>query len=314
MTTRILSASLDLMTHAAPTPGGFDEYELSRILHQACQTVGLSPAHARLLRGHTNAVILLEDEHVVVKVARKGPRAEEVARTVAFVRWLMDTGFPTAPLHPVQQPVSIDGHAVSFWTYLPQTAAAITAAELAKPLYALHTLPVPPIDLPAHDNLSAIRRSIKAITCLPDGTLEFLTAQADQLAQELAEVEFFLAPGVIQGDPQHRNALHTADQDVVLCDWDTVALGQPEWDLVTVEVHCRRFGYGEGHYAAFAEAYGWDVTTWPGYQTLTSIRELRMISTNARKVPTHAPASLTEIERRIEGLQRGDRSFQWSIL
>ncbi|WP_331747853.1 hypothetical protein OG520_40300 (plasmid) [Streptomyces sp. NBC_00984] len=27
-----------------------------------------------------------------------------------------------------------------------------------------------------------------------------------------------------------------------------VATGQPEWDLVTVEVHCRRFGHGELHH------------------------------------------------------------------
>ncbi|MFD5115181.1 hypothetical protein ACFWNG_23155 [Streptomyces sp. NPDC058391] len=56
--------------------------------------------------------------------------------------------------------------------------------------------------------------------------------------------------GVIQGDPQHRNALHDGDT-AVLCDWDTAAVGRPEWDLVTIEVHCRRFGYGQPHYQAF---------------------------------------------------------------
>ncbi|MET9147159.1 hypothetical protein ACIGZH_25880 [Streptomyces sp. NPDC058319] len=91
------------------------------------------------------------------------------------------------------------------------------------------------------------------------------------------------------------------------------AFGQPEWDLVTVEVHCRRFAHGQQHYTAFADAYGWDVTAWPGYDTLAAIRELRMIATNARKVH-HAPSSLEEVEQRVNGLRREDRSVRWNTL
>ncbi|WP_329834903.1 phosphotransferase [Streptomyces sp. BE133] len=275
--------------------------------------VGLDFSDARLLRGHTNAVILLENAKVVVKIARRGSRIDDVARTVTFVRWLMDTGFPTVPLHPVDQPVVIDQHAITFWKYLPQPNQPVAAAQLAKPLHALHTLTTPPVALPVHDNLAAIRRSLTAITCLPGEALSFLTEYADQLKAELQAVEFDLPEGVIQGDPQHRNALHAGGSEAVLCDWDTVATGQPEWDLVTVEVHCRRFGHGEQHYAAFADAYGWDVTRWPGYQTLAAIRELRMITTNARKVH-HAPSSLQEVVRRVDGLRRHDRLLQWNIL
>ncbi|MEU2977204.1 phosphotransferase [Streptomyces hirsutus] len=275
--------------------------------------VALDGSDARLLRGHTNAVVLLEKERVVVKIARKGSDADEVARTVKFVHWLMEAGFPTVPLHPVDQPVVIDGHSLTFWAYLPQPDRPVAAAQLAKPLYALHTLATPPVVLPDHDNLAAIRRSLTAITCLPAETLASLAERADRLEEDLRTVEFALPEGVIQGDPQHRNALHVSEGEAVLCDWDTVAVGQPEWDLVTVEVHCRRFGHGRHHYAAFADAYGWDVTRWPGYRTLAAIRELRMITTNARKVQ-HAPSSLKEVERRVEGLRRQDTRLQWSIL
>lgn len=301
------------MTDVAPTPGGFDESEMYQVLKRACTAIGLDFTSTRLLRGHTNAVILLEQEQVVVKIARKGSRADDVTRTVTFVRWLMDAGFPTVSLHPVDQPVTVDGHAVTFWTYLPQPEHPVSAAQLAKPLYALHTLPTPPVALPDHDNLAAISRSLQAITCLSDERLAFLIAHAGQLELDLRKVEFGLPQGVIQGDPQHRNALHTID-GAVLCDWDTVALGQPEWDLVTVEVHCRRFGHGEDHYAAFAEAYGWDVTLLPGYRTLAAIRELRMITTNARKVHTHAPDSLHEVIQRVDGLRQQDPSLRWNIL
>ncbi|CAL9360873.1 hypothetical protein [Streptomyces sp. enrichment culture] len=114
-------------------------------------------------------------------------------------------------------------------------------------------------------------------------------------------------------DPQHRKALHAPDGRAVLCDWDTVVYGQPEWDLVTIEVHCRRIGFDQHHYRRFAGAYGWDVTAWPGYPVLGELRELRMITTNARKVH-HAPASLAEVERRVRALRKGDRAFRWNIL
>ncbi|MFD4945546.1 phosphotransferase family protein [Streptomyces sp. NPDC058409] len=299
------------MTQAAP--GGFDQSEMHQVLERGCMAVGLDFSDARLLRGHTNAVILLENAKVVVKIARRGSRIDDVTRTVTFVRWLLDAGFPTVPLHPVDQPVVIGQHAITFWKYLPQPTHPVAAAQLAKPLYALHTLPTPPVTLPAHDNIAAIRRSIEAITCLPEEALSFLAEHADQLESDLQAVRFELPEGVIQGDPQHRNALHADDGEAVLCDWDTVATGQPEWDLVTVEVHCRRFGHGELHYLAFADTYGWDVTNWPGYQTLAAIRELRMITTNARKVH-HAPSSLQEVVRRVDGLCRQDRLLRWNIL
>jgi aminoglycoside phosphotransferase (APT) family kinase protein len=275
--------------------------------------VGLDSSDARLLRGHTNAVVLLEKEQIVTKIARRGSCIDDVTRTVDFVRWLMEADFPTVPLHSVEQPVVVDKHAITFWQYLPQPAQPVAAAQLAKPLYALHTLPTPPVSLPVHDNLAAIRRSLSAITCLSPETLSFLGEYAERLESELDAVQFELPHGVIQGDPQHRNALHVRDGKAVLCDWDTVAFGQPEWDLVTVEIHCRRFGYGVQHYEAFADAYGWDVTRWSGYKTLAAVRELRMITTNARKVH-HAPGSLKEVERRVDGLRRPDHLLQWKIL
>ncbi|MFE1895073.1 phosphotransferase family protein [Streptomyces yangpuensis] len=296
-----------------PAPGGFDDFEMYQVLERACEKAGLDSRDARLLRGHTNAVLLLEKEQVVAKIARKGTDVDSVMRTVSFVRWLIEADFPTVPLHPCDQPLIIDGHAVTFWTYLPQPESPVPAWQLAGPLKTLHTLPRPPIALAEHNNIRAIRRSLSAITCLPIARVRYLEHEADRLEEALEGVPFALAPGLIQGDPQHRNALHTADGTAVLCDWDTIAQGQPEWDLVTVEVHCRRFGYGEAHYQAFVDAYGLDIRESAGYPVLRDIRELRMVTTNARKV-RHAPESLSEIQRRVDGLRRRDGQLRWNIL
>ncbi|MFF3730744.1 phosphotransferase family protein [Streptomyces sp. NPDC002476] len=300
------------MIATAPAPGGFEKSELQQILKSACAAVGLDCSAARLLRGHTNAVVHLEKEGVVAKVARRGTPIADVERTASFVRWLMQAGFPTAPLHPIDQPIIADGHAITLWKYLPQPEHPVSAAQLAGPLRHLHTLPPSPVVLPTHDPFAEIRRSLAAIACLPADATVFLADYTDRLEEELQAVEFTLPMGVIQGDPQHRNALHT-EGGAVLCDWDTVAYGPPAWDLVTVEVHCRRFGHGNDHYQAFAEAYGWDVTNCAGYQTLASVRELQMITTNAKKVP-YAPSSLTEVLRRVDGLRQNDKISAWNIL
>ncbi|MFG2116696.1 phosphotransferase family protein [Streptomyces sp. NPDC048718] len=296
-----------------PAPGGFDEFEMRRILEEACAKAGLDSRDARLLRGHTNAVLLLEEEQVVVKIARKGTDVKNVERTVTLVRWLIDEGFPTVPLHPCDQPLVIDGHAVTFWTYLPQPERAVAAGQLAGPLKMLHSLPPPPIEVAPHDNIRAIRRSLAATTCLPITAIRYMEDEADRLEEQLREVRFELTAGLIQGDPQHRNALHTPEGSAVLCDWDTIACGRPEWDLVTIEVHCRRFGYGQAHYRDFADAYGWDIRESFNYAVLRDIRELRMIATNARKV-RHAPDSLREIQRRVDGLRKRDGQLLWNIL
>ncbi|MCB5911978.1 phosphotransferase [Streptomyces pinistramenti] len=301
------------MTALAPLHGGFENAELQHVLDRACSAVDLDPTGAQLLRGHTNAVVLLASAPIVVKIARRGTDFAEVQRTAAYVKWLMKRGFPTVPLHPIEQPIDIFGHAVTYWTYLPQPSRLITAAEIAKPLHELHSLPLPPFAMPELDNVTAIRASIDSIVALSEATKRFLIHRVDRLEQDLGEVEYALAASVVQGDPQHRNALLDDVHGAVLCDWDTVAVGQPEWDLVTLEIHCRRFGYKESHYREFSTVYGFDVTAWSGYSVLMEIRELRMITTNARKIP-QAPASEGEVMQRIEGLCDGDVSRRWNIL
>ncbi|MGW4200941.1 phosphotransferase family protein [Streptomyces sp. NPDC004726] len=299
-----------------PLHGGYAEPELDEVLEKACRAARLDPTGAQLLRGHTNAVIRLVTAPVVIKIARKGTPTASVERTVACVRWLMDQGFLTVPLHDngIHQPVTIHGHPVTYWTYLPQTSAPpITAADLAPPLAALHRLRQPPVELRQVDNLTAIRRSLAAAHALGPEDLDFLTRRAHHLEHRLKTIDYALPSAVIQGDPQHRNALRDSDGQTVLCDWDTVACGQPEWDLVTVEIHSRRFGHGTAHHTDFAHAYGFDITTWPGYPVLRDIRELRMITTNARKAH-HTPGTLTEVQRRIKGLREEEDGLLWNIL
>ncbi|MEE1820976.1 aminoglycoside phosphotransferase family protein [Streptomyces sp. BE20] len=299
------------MTTTAVTVGGFAAAHLASVLDRVCRTAGLDPEGAVLLRGHTNAVYHLPGEHVVVKIARRGTPADSVHRTVALVTWLTAQGFPTVGLHPGHQPVQTDGHLATIWTHLPQPGHPVAAAQLAAPLKALHQLTDPPLKLPSVDTVAAIRRSLAAASSLTGNERDHLARRVDRLEADLDAVTYLLPPSVIQGDPQHRNALHTGDGQAVLCDWDTAAFGQPEWDLVTVEIHCRRFGHGRAHYQDFARRYGLDITTWDGYPVLAAMRELRMITTNAKRGGTD---TLAEVRRRIDQLADNDTRHRWNIL
>lgn len=299
---------------SAPVYGGFSEAPLFELLRRACDMTGLDADGAEILRGQTNAVIRLHTPPIIVKIARAGTAPEEVERTVTFVRWLMDLGFPTVPLYePALQPLIIDGQAVTLWHYLPQPVEPVPADALAKPLNILHSLSGPPVSLPRIDAVRAIRSSLHQTTILSPEDISFLHQSADRLERELADVQYVLDPdAILQGDPHHKNALYGSD-GVVLCDWDSVSIGQPEWDLVTIEVHCRRFGYGHDSYLDFASAYGFDITSWRGYEALRDLRELRMIATNARK-STHAPQKAAEVARRVTGLRQGNHDLAWNIL
>ncbi|WP_218025898.1 aminoglycoside phosphotransferase family protein [Nocardia miyunensis] len=298
------------MAAAAFTP----EWTLS-ILERACRVVGLDHLGAELLRHHTNAVYRLASAPVVVKIDRPfGGRSP--VDVVALVRWLQAGQVPVVALAPVRQPMEIDGCTVTFWRYLPQ-CREITAPDLAAPLAMLHSLRTRPRQwLPARHlagTFTRIAQSIAASRILTAEDRAMLRAERARLAARAAEITFVLPPGLIHGDAHHRNMLWDDETGrSVLCDWESVAFGHPEWDLVTLEVHCRRFAHPTVEYEKFCHAYGFDIRTWSGYPWLRDLRELRMITTNAYKSAPDT-ACAREVLRRIAALRSGTPS-RWNIL
>ncbi|WP_370102932.1 phosphotransferase family protein [Streptacidiphilus sp. MAP12-20] len=281
-------------------------------LRRLCTAAHLNPSGATLLRGQTNAVVLLPVESVVLKIARKGTPAHRVGQTVALVKWLALNNIPTVALHPVPQPVVAEPYVGSVYTYLPQPVEQVPTASLAGPLRSLHHLGYPPVSLPQLDAVTAIHHSLSSAPTLAPTDHRFLSKRIEQLADEVRDLPYSLPPTVLHGDPQHGNALYD-DADVVLSDWDSAVVGPREWDLVTVEIHVRRFGHGIISYTDFAEKYGCDVRAWAGYQVLSDLRELRMITTNARK-SAREPDKMAELARRIDGLRQQDHTRLWNIM
>ncbi|MGH3717019.1 MAG: phosphotransferase enzyme family protein [Micromonosporaceae bacterium] len=282
-------------------------------LAAACRQAGLDPTDATLLRHQTAAVYHLARHPVVVKIHRPEQATDHVARAVALTRWLAAEGLPTVTPAAIPQPVEVAGCAVTFWRHLPQPAdRPVTAGHLGALLRHLHQLPAPPVTPRTLDAPRAILRSLLASRILTDDERQFLTTHAETVFRRMNTVNYTLPPGLIHGDPQHRNALWDGPTPV-LADWDSAVAGPREWDLATVEVHCRRFGHPDTEYRAFADAYHHDIRQWPGFPALRDLRELRMITTNARKSPPGTPAA-AEVHRRITALRQQRHDARWRIL
>jgi aminoglycoside phosphotransferase (APT) family kinase protein len=113
-------------------------------------------------------------------------------------------------------------------------------------------------------------------------------------------------PGLIHGDAHPGNLLRTPAGGVLLGDWDHVAVGPREWDLVQIHDTRRRFGRpGAGEVDRFTAAYGQDVRGRPGLATLLAIREVTGLSPYLRTAAAR-PFSAAELAHRLDTLRRGD--------
>ena len=253
------------------------------VLAEVCRRLGYASADAVLLRHHTNAVYAVED--VVVKIAPPRLGMDQLRLVTGLVRWLTARGFPTVELSSrLPQPIDVEGLSVTVWQRLDLARQyPVTVAELGRLLRELHALPPPPTTLPSLRPVESIQRSIVASPILSDGDRRLLLSRLDELAK-VWDSPFPHDVCLIQSDPQVRNALRRADGTAVLADWDGAPIGPREWDVATVAVHCRRFMADDpSAFASFVAAYGWDANRWDGFEELCRLRELQMITTNARK-------------------------------
>ncbi|GAA4609266.1 hypothetical protein BJY16_007246 [Actinoplanes octamycinicus] len=290
----------------------FVEERTRPILDEVCLILDRSPAEAVLLRHHTNAVYAVGD--VVVKISPLSVPLERVRRVVDLVAWLQARDFLTVALHPgISQPIEVDGHAVTLWRRLDASVAQpITTGELGQLLRQLHALPLPPAGVPTVlDPINGIRRSVDASAILAPADQELLAHRLGELAPVWAAAMPWDS-GLIQSDPQVRNALRRDDGIPVLADWDSASDGPRMWDVATVAVHCRRFGSHD--FDDFVTAYGRDPRGWDRFEDLCRLRELQMIATNARKSAPGSPAA-AEVARRIAGLRADPHAVMtWNIL
>ncbi|RSN03385.1 aminoglycoside phosphotransferase [Streptomyces sp. WAC 01325] len=283
------------------------------VLREACESAGLDPEGAELLRLGSNAVYRLASLPVIVRIARDPAVHAEMERAVAVARWLESAGFPAMRVPAgTEQPLSVRSRVVTFWESVQERVEYATVGEVADLIRRLHWLEEPDtLGLPYFDPLAKLAASLEGLSGVSDLDRAFLEERADRLAKEYDRLDFVLPFGMIHGDANIGNVLRHRDGHAVLIDLDGVALAPREWDLILTAIYYDRYGWHtEAEYAEFVHRYGFDLMNWPGYETLADLRELMMVAWIGHQVTTSERAA-AEFALRMRSLRTGEDRDQW---
>ncbi|MFI6796516.1 phosphotransferase enzyme family protein [Streptosporangium canum] len=291
--------------------GGPLAEEAFAVLRDVCEELGIDHRDAELLRVRSNAVFKLRSE-IVVRIATAPNALTRLPVVLAVARWLAQQGFPAVrPADEIsEQPVVHEGRVVTFWHYVPASGRP-TTTELGEILRSLHLLPVPPVALKRFaDPLSEVRRAVDHSEELTSCQRAWLRDRIAELTERWSGLGVDGSPVLLHGDAWIDNLLRCTDGHVVLCDWDGVAVGPREWDLVHTYHGQRRFGLTAADVDAFADAYGSDLRSWPGYSTLMEVRDMYAVGIHIRNAGAD-PFSRRELPRRLDSLTRGEQHARW---
>jgi aminoglycoside phosphotransferase (APT) family kinase protein len=302
----------DALARVGPVSSGaeFNTESAWRTMRDACELANLDTADAELIRLGENALFQLPAHDLVVRIARTGDYWDDAQREVDVARWLADVPFPAAEVADLDQPIEAAGHPVTFWQFIHgHTAERGEIGRLGALLRDLHQLrPPASLDLPPEDILGRVEPRITTAP-IPDEDRSFLLNRVHELAEQLPKLAYPLPPGPTHGDAHIGNLMITEGQPVLI-DFERFAWGQPEWDLAMTATEYRTAGWwSDAEYAQFADAYGWDVTGWDGFDVLRAVHEIKMTTWIMQNVDESAEIR-AEYGNRMQTL-RGSGSPEW---
>jgi len=288
------------------------------LARRACAERGLDPSGLRLIQHYSNAVIAVPAEDAVARVATGPHDQEQVGRSVRITRWLADHDYPTvAPLLDIE-PVALNpDETVSFWRCLPQPdpAPEFDSADLARLLAHLHELPTPPVDLLPWQPLTSLEEALRrddTAAVLSQAEHRWLRERVEEVRADLNDREWPLGEGLVHGDAWLGN-LMASPGGPVIGDWDRVACGPREIDLVPTWHSTRRYGRDRGWTDRFTAIYGHDLARSPVYEHLMTMRDLAQLPGPLRRAP-QSPTHERALRQRLGDLMAADTRSRWVAL
>ncbi|GHJ35413.1 phosphotransferase family protein [Streptomyces sp. TS71-3] len=284
------------------------------VLIEAAGAADISCTGAEPIRFAENDIWRLPGK-IVARISRAG-QDKAAVREVAVTRWLAGSGLRAVRPLDIDQPVVVGGRAVTFWEELPPHRTG-TVMDLAPLLRQMHDLPVPNIPLGTMNPFVRVADRITQASWLPDTDRTWLMGQLADLEQQWNELPEGRPARVIHGDAWQGNCVITdTEATTYLLDFERTSLGRPEWDLTATAGDMETFGtLPREDYERYCEAYGHDVTSWSGYRTMLSIRELRQASF-AVQYADEQPGARDQAAYRvscIRGLE-GPRPWRWTAI
>lgn len=291
--------------------GGLDQNTKAarRATEAAARAAGISSTGMRLVRVGENVILLLPDVPAVARVASGVGLLGSVQRELRVANWLADVGVP-AVRALVAEPFVDAGQVVSFWEYLPQVEAT-DVVTLARFLRRLHAVPVPgELSLGPVRPFVRIADRIESAAALTESDRRLLRGMHAELVVSWERARFEMAPAVVHGDAHHENLVRAGDGRIVFLDLERVGIGQPEWDLTLTATYHECEWYSATDYAAFVDAYGYDLRAAPAWPLLRAIRILRMV-TWLGAVAADNPGRTKQLQFRLATLRDGTAPAGW---
>ena len=280
-------------------------------LREACQLAGFSSSGAEFLRIGENAIYQLTDEPVVVRIARSADRMRRVEKELCVARWLAAANVPSIHVYEEvkHQPLLVEDHPVTFWHTVTGGEPEPTHVDLARLLASFHALGDCPCDLAGFNPIQSVKSRLAKADDVSATDRDFLHARCAEVSSKLQNLTFALPLGPIHGDAHTKNLL-TDHGQVVLLDFEAAAIGPREWDLLPTAIAVDRYRLPEETYQEFADTYGFDVRSWPGYPVLREVRELTMTTWIMQNIG-ESEAVAAEFALRVSSLRDRDAKRAW---
>lgn len=300
-------------TSSHPAAEPLTPERIRALVRAIAEPTGLDDTDAVLIKFTNNAVVRLPRSGAVIRIAGSAITRQRVPGVIAAAELFAAYQIPAVRLLPgLDQPIRQDGHLATVWRGIPEDGPTPTAADLARILTAIHALPTSP-QIPGWALPDGLRHRIRHTPDVDPETRAFLAAELDHVAAaltDLATITPLIAPGIIHGDA-HLGNLISARAGVVVCDFDSTSIGPREWDLIPAAVGSLRFGYSPDVHQGLVDAYGVDVTTWPGFPVLRRLRELQLV-TSVLPVLSANPALRPQWQHRLKTYREGDDDARWT--
>ena len=232
---------------------------------------------------------------------------------MAVARWLESVGYPAVRAIGVDQPVMVDGHAVTFWEAVSDDGSEYaTITQVAEVIARLHALTAPEtLRLPELRPFDNAGDRIASSDWLTANDRDFMASELARLQDGYISLEFALPHGIIHGDASIGNVLSDPHGHPVVIDLDDFATGPREWDLIQTAIYYHRFGWHtREEYEAFTKVYGCDIMQWPGYPMLADIREFIMVTSVIQKASGNERLS-AEARKRVDALRTDASRRDW---
>lgn len=289
-------------------------------LRQACARRRIAHAGARLLHHYSNAIFHLPDSDMIARVTDGAGSYDRLVQTQHVVSWLVtDHHFPaTTPAGP--DPVRLDRATVTFWRHhqQPDPAPPLTSRHLGQLLTRLHSInEIPPSGLDTWTPLASLDSALhdpELSSRLPTDDRAWLHDEVARVRDECGQLDSPLGHGLIHGDAWAGNLLWSdpTGRTPILGDWDWVAYGPREIDLIPTWHAVRRYGREDQWTHDFIDQYGYDLSEWPGFKSLLRMRDLVQLTGPLRR-SSDSQKHQAVLRHRLDAIRSGDTAT-WPAL